>query len=286
MTPTTTGTRPRRRGATAPALAAAILAAFLSPLPPSPLPTASAFSPSPGSLGATRPPPPLPSARAASSPLLAGSRCASPLAAASRRRLAPPLPAASADGGEGEAVDPEAEAEAEAVAAEVTEDSLTPSQIESLSSGSDSFLSNLRGILSRTKQLNKASLGKLGMSALLAYGFVSNVSGVVAVSCAWFIFSKRTGTSPLANKPAFLAIYAGFAVALNLIRPARFALSVAISPYFERIRKRFQHVFGVGPRGAVALTIVFVNLVGTCSLMAAGVGLASALSGVPVWAGR
>ena len=35
------------------------------------------------------------------------------------------------------------------------------------------------------------SLRKLGMSALLAYGFVSNVSGVIAVSSAWFIFSKK-----------------------------------------------------------------------------------------------
>ena len=41
------------------------------------------------------------------------------------------------------------------------------------------------------KSFNKESISKLGMSALLAYGFVSNVSGVLAVSSAWFIFSKR-----------------------------------------------------------------------------------------------
>jgi hypothetical protein len=41
------------------------------------------------------------------------------------------------------------------------------------------------------KSFNKQSLSKLGMSALLSYGFVSNVSGVLAVSSAWFIFSKR-----------------------------------------------------------------------------------------------
>lgn len=73
---------------------------------------------------------------------------------------------------------------------------------------------------------------------------------------------------------------------LNVIRPARFAFAMAISPYFERLRKYISMKFGVSPRGATVLVIVFVNLLGTCSLMAAGVGLASVLSGVPVWIGR
>jgi hypothetical protein len=34
----------------------------------------------------------------------------------------------------------------------------------------------------------------MGMSALLSYGFVSNASGCLAVSCAWFIFSKRVSS--------------------------------------------------------------------------------------------
>ncbi len=88
------------------------------------------------------------------------------------------------------------------------------------------------------------------------------------------------------QKPAFLAVYAGFTVMLNVIRPARFALSMAISPYFERIRKSIQNKFGVSPRAAAVLMIIFINFIGTCSLMACGVGLASVLSGVPVWAGK
>ncbi|KAL7440870.1 hypothetical protein ACHAXM_007497 [Skeletonema potamos] len=125
------------------------------------------------------------------------------------------------------------------------------------------------------------------MSALLAYGFVSNVSGVIAVSCAWFIFCTRTGLSPLApgQKTAFLGIYAGFTVMLNVIRPARFALSISISPYFEKIRRFLQRKCNVSPRGAAVLMILFINLLGTCSLMCLGVGLASLLSGVPVWGG-
>ena len=73
---------------------------------------------------------------------------------------------------------------------------------------------------------------------------------------------------------------------LNVIRPARFALAMAISPIFEKGRKFIEDKFRVNPRTATALVVVFVNLIGTTSLMALGIGLASLLSGVPVWAGR
>ena len=57
-------------------------------------------------------------------------------------------------------------------------------------------------------------LRKMGMSVLLSYGFVSNMSYSVTVSLAWYIHSKRTGLSPLApgQWPQFLAVYAGFYV--------------------------------------------------------------------------
>ena len=77
---------------------------------------------------------------------------------------------------------------------EISADSLTPSQIQSLSpdSQSSSFWGALKSFFSNKKnKFSRESLGKMGMSALLAYGFVSNVSGVIAVSCAWFIFSRR-----------------------------------------------------------------------------------------------
>ena len=79
---------------------------------------------------------------------------------------------------------------------EVTADSLTPSQIQSLSPDSQnaSFLGTLKSFFSK-KKFSRESFQKLGMSALLAYGFVSNVSGVIAVSCAWFIFCTRVSYS-------------------------------------------------------------------------------------------
>ena len=41
------------------------------------------------------------------------------------------------------------------------------------------------------KKFSRASLGKLGTSVFLSYGFVSNVFGVTCVSIAWFLASQR-----------------------------------------------------------------------------------------------
>ena len=46
-----------------------------------------------------------------------------------------------------------------------------------------------------------------------------------------------------------------------------------------------QRRFGVSAKVSTVLVVIFVNLIGTTSLMALGIGLASLLSGVPVWAG-
>ena len=72
-------------------------------------------------------------------------------------------------------------------------------------------------------------------------------------------------------------------MALNIIRPARFAFAMAISPYFERLRNFIQRKLGVSARVSALVMILCINVTGTCLLMGAGVGLASVLSGVPIW---
>ena len=75
------------------------------------------------------------------------------------------------------------------------DDSLTPSQIESLQP-SNTLLSTVKEFfIDKKAKFNRESLSKLGMSALLAYGFVSNISGVIAVSSAWFIFCKKVSNN-------------------------------------------------------------------------------------------
>lgn len=131
----------------------------------------------------------------------------------------------------------------------------------------------------------KEMLAKMGLSTLLSYGWVSNMSYCVTVSLAWFGFTKKTGLSPLAPgqwKP-FLAVYAGFYVFNNFIRPIRIAASVGVSKYFDMVINSVQEKTKV-PRGvAIGITVFLFNIVGTCSFMALGISIASALSGVPIF---
>ena len=94
-----------------------------------------------------------------------------------------------------------------------------PSDEADLSVSAASSSPSEKGILSKIKSAfsdknesgltGRERLAKMGLSALLSYGFVSNMSYAVTLSLSWFIHSKRTGLSPLAEgqwKP-FLAVY-------------------------------------------------------------------------------
>lgn len=139
---------------------------------------------------------------------------------------------------------------------------------------------------SSEKMSTKELLAKMGLSTLLSYGWVSNMYNCVNVSLAWFAFTKKTGLSPLVPgqwKP-FLAVYAGFYVISNFMRPFRIAVSIGVSKYFDSIISTIQDKTGV-PRGvAIGITVFMFNIVGTCSFMALGIFTASTLSGVPVFA--
>lgn len=90
-------------------------------------------------------------------------------------------------------------------------------------SSSDSVKAYLEKNNVKTK-FSKEELSKLGLYALLSYGFVSNFSYITCVIIAWCIHGKTTGLSPLAAGQwrGFLAIYSGLYVANNFLRPARF----------------------------------------------------------------
>lgn len=132
----------------------------------------------------------------------------------------------------------------------------------------------------------KEKLAKAGLSVVLSYGWVSNVSYSIAVSIAWYIFSSQTGMSPLApgQWKKFLAVYAGFFVFNNIVRPIRFGISVGVSLYFEKLVQAIQETFRVKKGVAIFLTVFFANVVGTIALMCTGIWLASLAAGVPVFA--
>jgi len=129
----------------------------------------------------------------------------------------------------------------------------------------------------------REKLAKGGLSLAMTYGSVSNFNYSISLSIAWYLFSKRTALSPL-NKgqwAPFLAVYAGFYVFGNIIRPLRFTAAVALAPYFDRLIQWIQKRTKLSRGKAVGLAILFVNVLGTFALMFTGVAIASIASGVP-----
>jgi len=131
----------------------------------------------------------------------------------------------------------------------------------------------------------KERIAKMGLSALLSYGFVSNMSYCVCVSIAWFGFNKKTGLSPLApgQWKGFLAVYAGFFALNNVVRPIRLAISVAVSSKFDYAVAYIQKKTKLSRRAAIGVVVFCTNICGTFALMALGITFASFLSGIPIF---
>lgn len=131
----------------------------------------------------------------------------------------------------------------------------------------------------------KERLAKMGLSAFLSYGWVSNMSYAVALSLSWYGFTAKTGLSPLAPgqwKP-FLAVYAGFYVFNNIVRPVRFAASVVVAKYFEDFIGFVGRRTKLSRKWSIAVVVFLVNVCGTFAAMGLGVTIASAASGVPIF---
>jgi hypothetical protein len=130
----------------------------------------------------------------------------------------------------------------------------------------------------------RQKLTKAGLSVVLSYGFVSNMSYCVSVSAAWYIFCKRTQLSPLAPgqwKP-FLAVYSGFWVFNNVVRPVRFGASVALSTQFDKIVQWIQTKTRLSKGASIGLVVFLANIVGTTVIMCTGIAFAASLAGVPI----
>ena len=163
--------------------------------------------------------------------------------------------------------------------------------VEKDTTKSSSLLSKLKSIFQSKKNKDpsglttKEKLRKMGLAALLSYGFVSNMSYAITLSVSWFTHSKKTGLSPLAPgqwKP-FLAVYAGFYVFTNIIRPLRFGLSVVVARYFESFVQFIERKSGLGRKASIGIVVFLANVCGTFAAMGFGVSLASVLSGVPIF---
>ena len=176
-----------------------------------------------------------------------------------------------------------------------TEDATTQeegNEVEAVAAttSTSSPLNKLKSIFQNNKNdkdglTTKEKLAKMGLSALLSYGWVSNMSYAITLTVSWYTHSKKTGLSPLAPgqwKP-FLAVYAGFWAFTNLIRPLRFGISVVVSRYFDTFVDFIQRKSGLGRKASIGVVVFLANFCGTFAAMGLGVGLASAAAGVPIF---
>jgi len=170
----------------------------------------------------------------------------------------------------------EAPAAAVEVAAEATEDKA-------------SIFAKIKSMFKTKKEDDglsfKEKLAKAGLSVLLSYGWVSNMSYSVTLSLAWYGFSKKTKLSPLAPgqwKP-FLAVYAGFYVFNNIVRPIRFAASAVVSKYFDNAVAFIERKTKLSKKWSIFVMVFLANICGTFAAMGLGVKIASSAAGVPIF---
>ena len=133
--------------------------------------------------------------------------------------------------------------------------------------------------------LTKAKLAAMGTSALLSYGWVSNLNAVCLTIVSWITFAKSSGLSPLAPQQwkGFLAVYAGYYLTIGTaMRPIRISIAVAITPFFDRVVDFFQGKFQCSKPVAFGVTVFFTNILGTCTLMFLGLRFATWVTGVPL----
>ena len=94
--------------------------------------------------------------------------------------------------------------------------------------------------------------------------------------------------SPLAPgqwKP-YLAVYAGFYVFNNILRPVRFGVSVIVSKYFDSFVNFIQTKTKLSRKWSIGIVVFLANVCGTLTAMALGVSIASTAAGVPIFPGK
>ena len=127
-------------------------------------------------------------------------------------------------------------------------------------------------------------MAQKGFATFLSFTMLSNMTSISIMSFAWYLFSVKTGMSPLFPgqwKP-FLALNAGFMAMDSVMKPFRLALAIAAAPYADKVMGWLKSKFN-GSKSistGVALASVIVSSFG---MFAGGIALASSFSGVPVF---
>ena len=136
-------------------------------------------------------------------------------------------------------------------------------------------------------KLDKAKLASIGSSCALSYGAISNVNAISLLIIAWVTFGKSQGLSPLDPGcwTKYLAAYALlYASVGNLLRPARIALAISLTPAFDKIVDFFMGKFNFSKPVAFGATVFFVNVCGSFTYLFLGLFIATTVTGAPLFA--
>jgi len=149
-------------------------------------------------------------------------------------------------------------------------------------------MGKMRGFLRK----NKAKAAGLGVNAVFAYGFVSNVNVGITLALAWYTFCRSSGLSPLAGGQwsKFLLTYATIYATLGtVLRPVRIAAAAWITPAYGKViswlqtRLPFRESRPKLNRSlAITVTVLVGNILATSVVAAIGIWIASTLVRVPI----
>lgn len=167
-------------------------------------------------------------------------------------------------------------------------DSQATQSFKSSSVQASSLISRVRKLVTKQQQGDdltlRQKLKKSGMPVIMSFGTISNISVGGFLSVAWYIFSKRTGLSPLAPqqwKP-FMVVYSACMALSRTLTPIMFAGAVALSPMWEKMLGAVQKRTNLSRGWSNCICALLVNGFGTLGVAAGGVSIAAALAGVPI----
>lgn len=146
-------------------------------------------------------------------------------------------------------------------------------------------LKKVKGLYGNGKEA-RAKLAAMGSSAMLAYGWISNLNACCLTMLSWVTFARSSGLSPLAPgqwKP-FLAVYAGYYMTIGTVmRPLRIAIAAGLTPLFNRFIEQVMGRLKCSKYVAFGVTVFLANICCTISLFAVGIRLVTWFTGVPLF---
>jgi len=170
----------------------------------------------------------------------------------------------------------------------LSDEDLLPSMQSSVTANTaatrKSILANTWQKIKGAMKFDRQAIAKMGIDFGLTYNMISNINGSVTLSAAWYIACMKTGLSPLAPGQwrSLLAAYASLYVVAALIRPLRIAVAIGSTHKMEQLLQYMQKRIGCTRTNAIGIVFAF-GIVLWLTCCAAGVTLASALAGVPLW---